>query len=341
MKRRERKTEGNVILFPDLEKRLLIKGVESLQEKNYSQAIQFLEDALELDSDNEEVYIGLVLSYYETGNYGEAKKLAKKMLAEGIGDYFQTVDLYLMIMIQLHEYEELTSYIEVLMEENEIPKDKRAHLYNMLQFYKRILEEKKDQSHDDYLKESSDINLQSLFEEEDIYKQMLLLSELSNRNIQSYITDIKNYLNSHEGNPFIKTMLLNILHDQKYEKEVEVEKFGERMNVRPINLYALNEQPQLIEIIEDLQKYLENQDPVLYENTKKLVERQLFIMYPFELKPPQVHLWAIAYQSIANEYLGEETSIEELCEWSGMEKAEIEEALELIRKIEKISYPIF
>lgn len=340
MKRRERKKKGNVILFPDLEKRLLIMGVESLQEKNYHQAIQFLEEAKELDSENEEVYIGLVLSYYETGNYQEAKLLAKKMLAEGIGDYFQTADLYMMILIQLHEYEELISYIEVLVEENEISSEKQVHLLNMLQFYKRQMEDQQDQ-HEDGSNDENEISLQSLFEEEDIYKQMLLLSELSTRNIRVYITEIKAYLISEQGNPFLKTMLLNILHDQQFDQEIEIEKFGERLSVNPMKLHSIQDQPQLLAIIEELKKHFENDDPVLYENTKKLVERQLFILYPFEINPPNSFLWAMAYYVTASEYLGKEFSLEEFCELNDIQEDSMENALMEIQKIEKISYPIF
>lgn len=333
--------KGNVILFPDLEKKLLIKGVESLQEKNYRQAIQYLEEALDLDCENDEIYIGLVLSYYETGAYQEAKKMAKKMLSEGIGDYFQTVDLYLMIMIQLHEYEELTTFIEALLEENEIPEDKQVHLINMLHFYQRIMQEGNDTPIEENTQYQSDMNLQSLFEEEDIYKQMLLLSELTNRNIRPYIPEIEQYLINTKENPFIKTIVLNILHEQQYDKEIDIEKFGDKKTVIPTELFSLHEQPQLLAIIEELQKQLENEDPVLYENTRKLVERQLFIMYPFVLQPSDPKRWAYAYQIIANEYMGKKIPIHDIEELTYISEDEIENSLRFIRNIEKISSPIF
>ena len=47
---------------------------------------------------------------------------------------------------------------------------------------------------------------------------------------------------------------------------------------------------QLKDIIEVIGQRLENEDPILYEHIKKLVERQFFLLYPFKLEPDDVHL---------------------------------------------------
>lgn len=118
MGKRERKNQNNkIILFPGLEKRLLEKGLESFQQKRYQESILFFEEAMEMEPENTDVHIGLVLAYYEAGELEKAKELANKMLQTGIGDYIQVMDLYLMILVQLHQYSEIAAMIEVLLEE--------------------------------------------------------------------------------------------------------------------------------------------------------------------------------------------------------------------------------
>lgn len=105
MKKRERvKSKDNVIFFPGLEKKLTDLGLECLQLKKFDDAIDLLEEARVLDPENEDILIGLVMAYFEASAFKKAKELANIMLLKGIGDYFQMVDLYLTILIQLHEY---------------------------------------------------------------------------------------------------------------------------------------------------------------------------------------------------------------------------------------------
>src|SRR5690606_39227335 len=125
MRRPERKkTNSKIILFPDLEKRLLEKGLESLQQNKFTEAIDYFENAIEIEPESSEIHIGLVLAYFESGELHKAKERANYMLQSGIGDYIQVIDLYLMILVQLHQYDEIIATIEVLLEEREIPKEK-------------------------------------------------------------------------------------------------------------------------------------------------------------------------------------------------------------------------
>ncbi|HWJ79832.1 MAG TPA: tetratricopeptide repeat protein, partial [Niallia sp.] len=117
MKKHEPEQKENIIYFPNLDKRLLEKGLDAIQQKKYKDALPLLNDALERNPDNSDIKIGLILSYYELGMLEDAKLIAKGMLAEGSGDYLQVLDLYIMILVQLHEYEEIVTTIEVLLED--------------------------------------------------------------------------------------------------------------------------------------------------------------------------------------------------------------------------------
>ncbi|MGG0720424.1 tetratricopeptide repeat protein [Robertmurraya massiliosenegalensis] len=339
MKKKGRKRiNGNVIQFPDLEKRLLDKGLEQLQQKNYTEAIALFEEAKMLAPEDADVYVGLVLVYYEAGGLEKAKQLAEEMLRGGIGEYFQTVDLYLMILIQLHEYEEIITTIEILQEEREIPFDKQEHFSKLLAFSKRMVENKSVLEEEIFEAAEEDPPL-TLFANKDPNQLVLAIAELAHKNVRKYINEVKDYLESEEGHPFLKTMLLNILQEQEYEKEVQVEKFGRRKRILPGVLAASSERKQMLDIQKEL-VHIENDDPVLYQHIMSLIERHLFLLYPFELAPDDASLWAASYHLIGLQFNGLDPQIEEMAERYEVVPDDVQSACSFIEKLEKISYPI-
>ena len=337
MKKHEPEQKENIIYFPNLDKRLLEKGLDAIQQKKYKDALPLLNDALERNPDNSDIKIGLILSYYELGMLDDAKLIAKGMLAEGSGDYLQVLDLYIMILVQLHEYEEIVTTIEVLLEDHQIPANKMEHFSKMLEFSRKMA--KSNIPEEDMIEkveiDESPINLLSI---SDTDEQMLLIANLSNRNIRSYIEEVSVFLASEKYNPFLKTMLLNILKDQEYDKEITIEKFNRAMQVIPSNLENVQQQSQISAIINILKDKVESNDPILFENIKMLLDRQAFILYPYKLEDFSEETWALAYHSVVNEYFGQ-NEIDDLLPIYGVELENLHQAKQFIYQLEEISYP--
>lgn len=334
-KKGKARVEGNVILLPDLEKRLLDRGVERLQQKNFAEAIQLFEEAQKLSPDDADIHIGLVLAYYESGALQKAKQLAKNMLKEAVGDYFQIVDLYLTVLVQLHEYEEIITTIEVLQEEREIPFEKQEHFSKLLTFSRRMADNRAVQEE---IEEYSTQPL-NLLEGQDTNQQLFTILELSQKNVRPYIEDVKTYLKSENGHPFLKTMLCNILQEQDFEKEILVKKFGWERLIIPATLAPFQENEQFLMIRSDLVQ-IESMDPVLFQHIVSLLERHFFLIYPFEFEPNLPKLWAAAYHLKGYEFNGVVKSVEEIGEQYQIEVNELERACAFITKLEEISYPI-
>jgi tetratricopeptide (TPR) repeat protein len=339
MKKRERvKSKDNVIFFPGLEERLTNKGLESLEKKKFTEAIILLEDAKELDPENDDVLIGLVLAYFEAGSFKKAKVVANEMLLKGIGNYFQTVDLYLTVLIQLHEYQEIVATIEVLLEEKEIPSEKYDHFLTLLQFSRRMAENRQTDSNEITSIEANvqELNLLSI---KNLNEQMLLVSSLAEKNIRPYVSEIADYLKAETGHPFLITMLLTLLKEQEIDRELTVRKFALEETVIPTQLPDPRVQPRMIEIKSLLSDRLESNNPVLFENTIGLVERIFFISYPFVLEPKSTSAWAAAFHQLVQQYHGIDLQVTELSNEYGVQPAGIEQAIAQIEEIEKISYP--
>lgn len=339
MKKRERaKRKDNIIFLPGLEKRLTDKGLESLHNKRYQEAITLLEEARVHDPENSDILIGLVLAYFEAGAYLKAKELANEMLLKGIGEYFHMVDLYLTILIQLHEYQEIVSTIEALFDEKEIPPDRHDHFLTILQFSKRMADNSQQEPMEEAKEESvsKKLNLSSL---KNLNEQMIAISSLADKNIRPYLDEIKEYLNSESGHPFLKTMLLSLLKEQEYDKKIIVKKFSEDLNVVPTKLPDIQTQPRMKEIENILEAKLENSDPVLFENMKGMVERIFFISYPFEFKPDAARAWAAAFHLLVLNYLGGDSDVDVISDEYEIPTEKIEQALTKITELEEISYP--
>jgi tetratricopeptide (TPR) repeat protein len=332
------KKNNNVIYFPGLEKRLLEKGLENLHRKNYDEAIDLLESAINLEPKNNDSHIGLLLAYFDAGMVDHAMSLAKEMIHDGIGNGFETMNIYLMLLVQTHKYNEVVTVIEELLNEGNVPEEKIQHFSRLLQFSQKMMDnqlemEIKKTTIADWTKQ--ELNLSDYQEPQ---AQMGLAADLNNLNIQPYLGEMTEYLQSKDGAPFFKTLLLNVLKEHQYHKPIEIQKFGKKITVIPEKLHPLTEDHQLMKIIEVIGKRLEHEDPILYGNIKSLVERQFFFIYPFPLENLDVSAWAAAYHALGNEYFGNNHTKSELLEEYQVIEAEMDQADSFIRMIEEISY---
>ncbi|MDQ0414152.1 MULTISPECIES: tetratricopeptide repeat protein [Mesobacillus] len=332
--------KDNLILFPGLGMRLLEKGLEYLKQQKYRDALQYLEQALEFEPENSDLYVGLVLAHYETGNLKQAKEIAAEMLKSGRGDYGKVIEIYLMILVQLNEYQEVVTTIEGLLEEQEIPREKHEHFMKMLEFGRKMnngAEKQEGTERDDEQPEELEFDL---FVLADINKQALALGNLTNVNIRPYIKGLKKYAESEEGNPFIKTMLVNILREQEYSEEMAVSKFGWKESFTPALLPDVKEYMEASGVLPLLADVIENDDPVLNEQVQSLVERYFFLLYPFKTPVGSPNDWAGAIHFIANEYYGFDNPLGEFADLYSSHHEEAAKVLRFIRELEEISYPI-
>jgi tetratricopeptide (TPR) repeat protein len=340
MKKRDRLIKmDNVILFPDYDKRLMEKGLDRLHEKKYREAIELLSEAKSFNPDGEDIYVGLVLAYFESGNLVEANRLAKEMLQAGIGEYFHIVDMYIMILVQQHQYEEIVLTIEALLEEREVPSEKLDHFMKMLQFSRKMVQEKPEFPEpipSEQVEEELEFDLFDFFDQGD---QVQIAGKLANHNARYYIEEISNYIACEKGDPFFKTMLLNVLKDQDYDKEIIVEKFERHLTIIPNQLYDVQLHPDLLCITEQVTEVLENNNPILLDSIKQLMERYFFLLYPFRTEIDLPRAWAAAFHFVTLAYFGQEEKLDKIAEMYRAEEKNVSEAISLISRIEEISYP--
>lgn len=329
---------NKIVLFPNLHERLITKGLEELSNKKFNLAAQLFIQAREYDIENYEVNMGLLVSLVELQQYEEARELCHELLRIGIGDYFKIMSIYLMVLLQLNEHDEMVETIELLFQENQIPFDKIEHFEKMLSFSKKVLEERKAES------ERHEEHLQRKFQQEGLFNdksdQQLLdtITKLSQMNIRPFIDEIQHYLQQEETHPFFKTMLLNILKEQEYSQPVEVKKLTQIKSIIPTELPELKEQEYFKRVYGLLDNELSQNDPSLLDMTQSLLERHHFLLYPFE-PTQEVTSMTAAYHALAEEYMTGQEISHQIAEMYNTEIPKVRECMIFLKKIEGISYP--
>lgn len=339
MKDKDRSKTNNLVNFPNLHERLVMKGLAELGNKDFTRAAQLFTQAREYDDENAEVNLGLLVSLVELHYYEEARPLCQALLDQGMGDYFQLMSIYLMVLLQLHEYEEMVATIELLFKENQIPFDKIEHFETMLSFSKKATVEKQLEG------ERREDQFQKQFQEEGLFtnkndQQLLdVMTKLAQMNVRPFMDEIKLFLRNEENNPFFKTMLMMMLKEQEYAESIELTKFSKTISIIPAQLVDLQANALFKQIFDWTERELSQRDPILLEMTHSLLARHHFLLYPFEPEQDPKAM-AAAYHALAEEYMTGQDVSKVVTKIYQIDRRKVIDCIAELRKIETISYPI-
>ncbi|MBS4216974.1 tetratricopeptide repeat protein [Bacillus sp. FJAT-49711] len=325
---------GKIIPFPGLKQRYFEKGIACLEAHNFDEAVQLLRQAKEMSETDPHINSAFLAALYENGDYPEARLVAEEVLREGIGNYYEIIDVYLMILIQLNEHQYVIDTIEALFDEKEVPAHKAEHFLTLLQLSKKVVE---NSEHDFSGEFSID---QGIFNSNDLYEQTIQLGSLVDKNIHPYLDSLINMLADDTTHPFLKTIVLNVLRENKIEKNVNVKKLKLEGQFIPANLLQIHDMPLFVAINNNLEFHLGDHNPVLLEQLKEMSGRHAFILYPFELSKTDPILWAAAYRCMGYELYGEQWDKEKIAINFGVNSEEMVDAFSYLLTLEEISSPI-
>lgn len=325
-----KKNEHKIIPFPHLSELLMKKGMEAMEDKNYKDAYRYFDQGIQIEPEHEDINIGLALSLVELGRYQEAKEIVKRMMDQGIGEYFHVINIYLMILLQLNEHEEIIAVIEALFDEDQVPPERIESLENLLAMSKRIAGQQEDSSQPSP-PEGLPIDEEEvlrILESGTIEEQLYILSSLSNQNIRPWADSLSQYL-IEEKHPFLKTLALSLLREQEVNRTIEMDKFGQRWTVNIEDLPKVEETRFLTELQKELSEKLEHNDPIMYDQALEMVKRHNILLYPLNID--DLSIWGEAYERLVKEAYG--------LVWDEPDE-EIAGILEEIRSLEGITFPV-
>lgn len=335
MKRKQHNQhDSKVIPFPNLKERYFEKGIASMEAQDFEDAVEFLHQAYKLDKEDSRIAVTYLVAQYQNRSYTSAKLLAEQLLQQGIGDYYEVLEIYLTVLIQLKDHETVVKTIEALMDEKVVPPDKEEQLLTLLQLSKKV-------SDNSNIEVNQPISLDLDFSNIDKLPELAIqLGSLADKNIHPYLPTLLQVLNDQSVHPFLKTIVFNVLREHKIDQHVQVNKLDMEDVFNPTQVPDLHETPLFKEVNKELTVQLENENPVLLLQLQDMMQRHAFILYPFEYSHPNTTLWVVAYKGMGLELYGEEWSLEELAQQNGLNVEKLTEAYTYLLELEKISSPI-
>lgn len=302
---KNKKHPRKVILFPGMVERLF-KEAKALTEQNrFEEANDLFEQALTLDEGDELELSVFAYSLYEVKNYNRAKEICEDLLAKGPDMYFEVMELYLTICMQLRQFKQVEKIIESLLEEAIIPPDEIEKFQRLKNLNADIAQNQEDDQQSE-VDEDDEVFEAGHFLDLPVQQQLVQIHEMTEKNIRPFVEEIKIIIETESLHPFIQSLLLILLVEQQVNVEIAITKFGKMDTVNPSTLQLPTKLPQFQAVTAQITEMLE-QDPSMLEVLEHLLAKHAIILYPFEWIGYNSEDVAVSYVEFVKMMFGEST----------------------------------
>lgn len=277
---KNKKEQRKVILFPGMVERLFNEAKAFAEENRFEEANDLFEQALTLDEGDELSLSVFAYSLYEAKNYDRAKEICEDILAKGPSMYFEVMELYLTICMQLRQFKQVEKIIQSLLEEEVIPPEEIEKFQRL-----KNLNEEIAQNQDAYY-EQAEIEDDEVFEATQflglpVQQQLLQIHEMTEKNIRPLVEEIKTIIETESVHPFIQSLLLILLVEQQVNVDIAITKFEKMATVNPSQLELPTKLPQFQAVTAKITEMLERH-PSMLEVLGHLLAKHAIVLYPFE-----------------------------------------------------------
>ncbi|MFL0582333.1 DUF3196 family protein [Solibacillus silvestris] len=279
---KKNKDHGKVILFPGMMDRLFNEAKYLAENNRYKEANELFEQALLLGEGDEVSLSIFAYSLYEEKNYERAKQVCEELLAIGPNMYFEVMELYLTICMQLRQFKQVEKIIESLFDEQLIP-EYETEKFERLKNLNAHIAENQESHFQASITEDNELEqfTATEFSVMSAQQQMMLIHELTEKNIRPYSGELKALIENETIQPFIKSLLLILLVEQEINMTVTVTKLGQSKELNPVNIPLPTKLPQYTEITGIITEQLA-QEPSTLEFALHLIDKHAIVLYPFE-----------------------------------------------------------
>lgn len=289
------KLSRKVILFPGTVERIFNEAKSLAELNRYHEANDLFEQALLLEEGDEVSLSVFAYSLYEAKSYERAKEICEDLLAKGPMMYFEVMELYLTICMQLRQFKQVEKIIQSLLNEDIIPSDEIDKFTRLKKLNAEIAEKQEAHLLQTTIDEEEDEFDAQFFLQLTVQQQLLQIHELADINIRPFVEELKIIIETESVHPFIQSLLLILLVEQQVNVTIAIAKFNHVNTINPAQLELPTKLPQFQVVMGHITERLE-QEPSMLEAVNQLVAKHAIVLYPFE--------W-IGYNSedIANSYV--------------------------------------
>jgi tetratricopeptide (TPR) repeat protein len=341
-KHRKGSHDSKIVYFPNLTSKLVNKGMSALKQKKFKEALDYFQQLIEMEPDHPQGNVGVVLSLVELGRLQEAKVKCDEILKKDIGEYYDVLQIYISILIQLADYDEVVDILEAVMQEQTVPPQMAENFYQLLYFSRKMAEDETNENvtYETMPQSISQTDIEEIsnkLHSDDPRQQWKVVQSIEDPSHPSIRDELKKFLTYKNANPSLKTIVLQMLKEEDTSETVQIHKFGKHMAVKTSELQDIPE-GQFYRLVKKIIVHeLEQSNPTLMEMAIQIWDHYLFMLYPFQPEPLNEQLWAVAVLDVAHRMNGIDFDPEALSDTFSIDTQAIEQVVEKILEVERIS----
>ncbi|WP_416827561.1 hypothetical protein [Ectobacillus polymachus] len=322
--------EKKLVLFPNLADRLRDKGFDALHAKQFEEALPFLNQLLMYDLHDEHSEFAAVVCLIELHEWKEAKVRCKDLLDASDELKTDVEDLFITILVQLHDFNAVVKEVERLLEEDTISEERQKKLSALYAFAQKMLQEETQLPDEPEYKK--------VFEGKDVVKQIRALEQLRERGTIQAFSFLRSFLQQEDQHPYIKSMIIHMMMEFEVDEEVVVVKYGRSVTVKPKELLSERESPFSIEVLRQVENRMGQDNPTMLQAVEEYWHQMLAILFPLIPTPEDECLWAAALQKIGEERFFMHCDDDKIAQEYGVTLDACLRAYEMLISMEKDGY---
>ena len=299
--------KNNVVLFPGMVEKIVERAHDAAELSCYTEANELFEEALAYIDGDEYLLSVYAHSLYEVKNFERAKEICEDLIALKPKFYFEVMELYLTICMQLKEFQKVEKIIQTLFDQNIIPEEQQEKFQLIQRLNERIATNKQNLELDEAQEEPQPISEEQLdvnqFLSLNVTDQLMRVQQFSELNIRPYKDFIKAIIESDTVHPFIQSLFLILLVEQEVSIDISVAKLGMEMKINPVEYPLPTKLPQFQRIYSLLAEQFD-QNPTVWEMLQHVLSKHAIVAYPFEWTPYQPEDVANTYVQYVNAMFG-------------------------------------
>ncbi|WP_053218992.1 tetratricopeptide repeat protein [Virgibacillus senegalensis] len=264
-----------VIMFPKWKDALEEESLQALKEKRYQDALTKLNKLIDHEIYSHEIYAGKIICLMELGETDEAEALCRDLIALEDDYFFEYLHIYVTLLFQMSEYEQLIEIIEDTFSRKTVPEPMNSQLEQLAEMSRKMLQDKMDEQANDHINE-----LSKAVKQGDPLRQWQIIMQSKKLKPAPYLRYLRQLLKDDRIEPVVKTAITEWLVVQQVDSEVTIEKAGSQTTVNPISIKNVENHP-VTKQIQVLLREVEQDNPTLYQLLEKLLYRYLYVRYPF------------------------------------------------------------
>jgi hypothetical protein len=323
--------ENTVVLFPNLSQRLRDKGFHALHNKKFHEALDCLDQLQNYGWQDEHSEFAAVVCLIELQEWKEARQRCYQLLDTSKQLFSDALEMYITILVQLHDYVAIAETAERTLKQHELSKEQTEKLMNLASFAGKM----QGNADSSMLDEEE---FASVFQGNDIAKQMQMLQLLKQRGVVKAFSFFKEFLQNETQHPYIKSSVVHMLMEYQVDEEVIVEKFGQTVTINPSELSAVTDSPFAKAVLEQLENRAGNENPTMFQAILEYWYQILYLLFPVHPLPMKEQLWGAVLEKLGCDRFFIEADDEEIAKAYGVALEELQTSYAALLDIETAGY---